>query len=223
MRNNVGDSSFSFYQENKQTSESSSTKRPRDFDVLAIFHNENNEVLPLEAIIDVGASTPIVSQCALDSYRSSLQKEYPEVCNRVVSSPISLQLRVANGETLRSAESVCVPVRIDLSDEFSQTAFAVTNTGSENIPFLVAMPQLSRLDIMINIKPGHEYMTSRSSGVAYKLRKPRQHLLWNMLQGPMMKLKEIPKHIDVDAVWRTPGKRRVKHEKKSPDRKTHFR
>ena len=174
VRNNIDTNSFSFYDKKKKR-KSSSKNRSRSSYVLAVFHNfSSDEVSPLGAIIDVGASKPIVSKCALDEYRSRMEKEYPELNDRIVSTPINLQPRVANGETLRSTESICVPVRIDFSEDYSQTAFAVTDTGKENIPFLVAMPQLSKLYIMINTTPGHGYMVSRRTGVAYKLRKPRQ-------------------------------------------------
>ena len=152
-----------------------------------------------------------------------MEKDYPELNDRIASTPINLQLRVANGETIRSTESVCVPVRIDFSEDYSQTAFAVTDTGNENIPFILAIPQLSKLEIVIDTTPGNGYMVSRKTGFAYKLRKPKQHLLWNMIRGPMINLRDIPKHIDVNSVWKTPGNSSSKHDRRSSTRKTHFR
>lgn len=70
-----------------------------------------------------------------------------------------------------------VPVRLDLSQNFSLTGFAITETGQEIIPFLVAMPQLSKLDEVVDTSPEKECMPSRTTGLAYKLRKPKAHLL----------------------------------------------
>ena len=66
VRNNIDTNSFSFYDKKKKR-KSSSKNRSRSSYVLAVFHNfSSDEVSPLQAIIDVGESTPIVSKCALD-------------------------------------------------------------------------------------------------------------------------------------------------------------
>ena len=116
-----------------------------------------------------------------------------------------MDFRVANGNSLRTSKNVSIPVKVDLTDKFTQTAFAVAENKDCDVPFLLAMPQILALGGIIDSTPGRECLYSRKYGFAYKLRKPQGHLLWDMMNSPMIKLDHIPQMLNIN--WDTFEKR----------------
>ena len=137
----------------------------------------------------------MVSRCALGEFTRMVKSDYPDLHKRILCTDASVDMSAANGGKIESRETVCVPVRIDLTDQFSQTSFAIAELGDRNIPFLFSLPQIMNLEAVIDTTPNKECMISRETGHAYKLRKPRSHLVLDLLNPPMIKLNSLPKTI----------------------------
>ena len=101
-------------------------------------------------------------------------------------------MNAANGGRIEAKQKVCVPMKLELSKKWAYKNFAVAELGKRNIPFLFSLPQINLLDAVIDTTQNKECMISRKTGYAYKLRKPRGHLLLDLVNPPMRKISSLP-------------------------------
>ena len=128
-------------------------------------------------------------------------------------------MNAANGGSILSKEQICVPVKLELSKNWAQTSFAVAELGDKHIPFLFSLPQINNLDAIIDTTKDKECMISRKTGYAYKLRKPRGHLLLDLVNPPMRKISSLPQTITIGANWTF---RNLKNSESEEHAKEHF-
>ena len=179
--------------------------------------------MPSEAIVEIGASVPMVSRCALDDFERLVKSDYPDLHKRILYANASVDMSAANGGKIESRETVCIPVKVDLSNRFTQTSFAIAELGNRNIPFLFSLPHMLLLDAVIDTTPNKGCLISRSTGHAYKLRKPRSHLLLDLLHPPMKKLNSLPQKISIASNWTYDNMKENPNAKDSKRQRTNSR
>ena len=184
-----------------------------------ILLNSSFEVTPTGAIVDIGASVPMVSRCALDEFKGAIKNDYPELYQRILYTDTSVKMNAANGGKIEAMQQDCVPVKLDLSKNWAFTSFAIAELGRKHVPFLFSLPHVLNLDAIIDTTPNRECMISRKTGYAYKLRKPRGHLLLDLVNPPMRKLESFPQRISIGSNWTY---KNYKNSESEEQQKQHF-
>lgn len=180
--------------------------------------NIENDIHATEAIVDIGAAIPMVSRLALDKFNEDVQFNHPDLHGRILYTDANVRMSGANGQIIEAKKQVCTPIKLDLSSEWGKTAFVIAELGTKSVPFLLALPQLLKLDAVIDTTVNRECLISRRTGYAYRLRKPNSHLLFDLLNTPMVKLSDLPPRTSIGSNWTYPNcKRRRKSENVKKD------
>ena len=135
-----------------------------------------------------------------DKFQKTVECDHPGLFERILYTDTSVKMSGANGGVIEAKQKVCIPVKLDLN-EWAATSFVIADLGAKNIPFLFALPQVLNLDAVFDTTANREFLISRRTGYAYKLRKPKSHLLFDLLNPPMTKLNDMPPRISIGSNW----------------------